>query len=386
MRYIRPAFYDKFKCVADKCPDTCCTGWQIMIDDDTLEKYKNLEGSMGERLSHSLDWEEGCFLQKSGRCSMLNDNNLCDLVTEQGEEYLCVTCDRYPRHTEEFDGLREYSLSLSCPIAAEIILAQQEPVSFITEETDEDDPLEEDFEDFDFLLFTQLEDARAVLFQIIQNRKLPMEQRMDRSLEMAVQMQKCVEEDRLFDMDDVIRSFAEQSDPAQVNGSQVDVTQLNVAHPGTPLSDEERFNRMREDFTYFYRLERLRPEWGDVLQETWDNLYDKGYDHYREIRRSFLKECEKDSKWSVFLENLMMFFVYTYFCGAVYDDWIYSKVAFSVFSTRYIQEFVMCSFYLTDKKINWQHATELAYRYAREIEHSDENLDSLEEWLQQKGV
>ena len=31
------------KCVAAECEDTCCAGWAIMIDEETLEKYKELE-------------------------------------------------------------------------------------------------------------------------------------------------------------------------------------------------------------------------------------------------------------------------------------------------------------------------------------------------------
>ena len=36
MRYLKPHFYDKFVCTAGACPDTCCAGWQIMIDEESL--------------------------------------------------------------------------------------------------------------------------------------------------------------------------------------------------------------------------------------------------------------------------------------------------------------------------------------------------------------
>ena len=35
-----PDYYDKFKCIAGECKDTCCAGWEIMIDDKALEKYR----------------------------------------------------------------------------------------------------------------------------------------------------------------------------------------------------------------------------------------------------------------------------------------------------------------------------------------------------------
>ena len=79
---------------------------------------------------------------------------------------LCDTCRDYPRHMEEFEGLREGSLSLSCIEAAKIILGCQEPVQFIRFEDDVED---EEYEDFDYLLFTKLMDAREVIFRILQN-------------------------------------------------------------------------------------------------------------------------------------------------------------------------------------------------------------------------
>ena len=41
MRYLKPHFYDQFVCTAGDCPDTCCAGWQIVIDEDSLERYGN---------------------------------------------------------------------------------------------------------------------------------------------------------------------------------------------------------------------------------------------------------------------------------------------------------------------------------------------------------
>ena len=42
MLYIKPAFYDDFKCIADNCTDSCCVGWEINIDNETMDIYKNM--------------------------------------------------------------------------------------------------------------------------------------------------------------------------------------------------------------------------------------------------------------------------------------------------------------------------------------------------------
>ncbi len=69
-----------------------------------------------------------------------------------------------------FEGLREISLSLSCPEAANLILGCEEPVRFLEAENPD---RERTYEDFDFFLFTKLEDARTLIFQILQNREYP---------------------------------------------------------------------------------------------------------------------------------------------------------------------------------------------------------------------
>ena len=175
MRYRKPQFYDNFHCIAGDCPDTCCAGWQILIDQESLEKYSSVNTDFGTRLLNSIDWYQGAFEQYNKRCSFLNDENLCDLYQEMGADALCQTCRMYPRHVEEFEDLREYSLSLSCPEAARIMLSTEEKTKFIeTEDTLE----EEDYEDFDLLLFDRLEEARDYIFSMIQNRTLDFSKRM----------------------------------------------------------------------------------------------------------------------------------------------------------------------------------------------------------------
>ncbi|MBQ9765697.1 MAG: flagellin lysine-N-methylase [Lachnospiraceae bacterium] len=376
MRYVKPHYYDDFQCAADKCPDTCCAGWQIVIDEEALERYAHGKGDFAMRLKNSIDWEEESFCQINGRCAMLNDNNLCDLVIAKGDEWLCKTCAGYPRHVEEFDGVRETSLSLSCPVVADNVLRKpNERMSFIVEEDEEDDPLADEFEDFDFLLFSQLEDAREILFAIIQNRQLSIEKRMELLMELAKELQECLDEERLFDMEDVCAKYAGYTDES-VATDEVDMKSY---------INENTFGKARKGFVVFGELERLREDWSEVIACAKEELYSKEYVDYKSVQEEFYDQyvCNTMGKaeWEAFAEQILMIFVYTYFCGAVYDDCIYSKVAMSVFSVFYIQEFIMAFWNRNNKKIDITDCIKLTYRYAREIEHSDENLNMLEEYL-----
>ena len=108
MQITRPDFYKEFSCIAGSCPDTCCAGWQIMIDEKSLKKYKKFKGTFRNRLHNDIDWSEQAFRQYDRCCAFLNEENLCDIYSEAGPDMLCDTCRKYPRHIEEFEGLREY--------------------------------------------------------------------------------------------------------------------------------------------------------------------------------------------------------------------------------------------------------------------------------------
>ena len=75
MIYRVPEYYSDFHCIADKCRDSCCIGWEIDVDPVTAAKYENISGSFGERLRENIS--DGCFILHEGdRCPFLNRNDL----------------------------------------------------------------------------------------------------------------------------------------------------------------------------------------------------------------------------------------------------------------------------------------------------------------------
>lgn len=411
MRIVYPDNYNEFECAADKCPDTCCKGWQIEIDDRSLEKYERHIGHFSDRLQESIDWNVGCFKQdEKGRCALLNQDNLCEMVLNMGEDSLCPTCALYPRHVEEYEGLREWSLSMSCPVAASLVLGRKDPVHFVEERNDDDDPLIKEFGDFDFLLFTELEDARQVIYAMIQNREMPIGARINALMQMSLQLQICVEENRISNMKDIVNVYAGVNDVAIDGKKKViesgeeyedildygdSLSKLNIEDP------RKRYEFLQETFSVFGKLQCMRDGWQEIIDAERDMLL-KGAENYVRLRRGFRDKMLEKEWWPIFEENFLMAFVYTYFCGAVYDDWIDTKLMLGVFSLVYTEEFIMNLYYsgideedtngeddvkVYNRNSNLKHeitfedCVGIAYRYVREIEHSDENLNTLEEFL-----
>ena len=102
-----PSYYKNFRCIADKCPDNCCRGWEIDIDEDTLDYYKDLKGPMAEKIRASIS-EDGSFvLNEEGWCPLLNEKGLCEVCLTLGEDSLSEVCTEYPRFTTEYPKTRE---------------------------------------------------------------------------------------------------------------------------------------------------------------------------------------------------------------------------------------------------------------------------------------
>ena len=186
MHITQPDYYDAFSCIAGACPDTCCAAWQVVLDDSHVRQYETLSGELGEQIREGMVQIEGetCFRLQSGRCCMLREDGLCTIQKELGDEALSHTCDFYPRFVTELGLMREQGLSISCPEVARIILHKAEPVSFPNHTTQE--PLRY-FHDIEPEQIFYVKKTRDRAIAVMQNRALPLAQRLHDILELIAQ-------------------------------------------------------------------------------------------------------------------------------------------------------------------------------------------------------
>lgn len=121
-----PLFYPDFACIGKACKDSCCRDWLIDIDFETAEKYQNMGDALGEKLRRKLHKKDGEFyfaVEKDGRCPFLQEDGLCEIQSERGEEELSKVCDAYPRKEYIVRPYMQLDLHLSCEEAAKAILS-----------------------------------------------------------------------------------------------------------------------------------------------------------------------------------------------------------------------------------------------------------------------
>ena len=169
-------YYFNFKCIAGECKHTCCAGWKTCIDAPTLNAYKNENSTFLETLKKGINFKNATFKQgKNKRCAFLNDNGLCEIIRNLGEEKLCQICRDHPRFKTSFTNITETGLGFCCEEATKIIYSFTDKISPVL--------ISDDFnnEEVTFLEKAVLDFKKQAL-GVLQDRNAPINDRINNLL------------------------------------------------------------------------------------------------------------------------------------------------------------------------------------------------------------
>lgn len=266
MKIVKPTFYKNFKCIAGDCPDSCCQGWEVDADSDSLEYYKTLDNSLEikKRIDFVLskdEFDNTIFtLAPKKRCPFLNEENLCDMHIAIGGEHTPYTCRTFPRFIYDFGATREIGISFSCPVASDMM--------YNTESFDFETDINSDLptlNDIDAEKYFLLYKGRAEAYKIAKDKNKSIRERLNDLLDLGVLLQE-----KLFPYDEG--------------------------------GDDIAF------FDVFKNPELINPEWKEKVE-------------------NFSLKQVSDTQSN---ENILMYFLYKYLMQAVYDDDALSKIKMAV--------------------------------------------------------
>ena len=123
------SYYNQFNCIASECKHTCCAGWEMCIDKDSLTAYKADKSEFSCTLKQGINFRKSKFRRdKLKRCAFLNQNGLCEIITNLGEKSLCQVCRDHPRFRSFFNDRIETGLGFCCEEATRIILSYKDKI------------------------------------------------------------------------------------------------------------------------------------------------------------------------------------------------------------------------------------------------------------------
>ncbi|MBR2215462.1 MAG: flagellin lysine-N-methylase [Selenomonadaceae bacterium] len=200
----------RFKCDGTKCNAKCCRFWKIIVDKETYKRYGKIRPKSQAQsiLSHLKREDDGenyaIMLDDKRACPFLREDKLCQIQKKFGAAYLCAICQTFPRYNYFFqdEGFMERSLSMSCPVAAEMALLGKEPMPFVEVNCDvnagrvkyfttseEQRPLER-----------HLRNMQSACIAILQDRHLSINQRLVVLGFFTLQLEDLLAEGRLQDV------------------------------------------------------------------------------------------------------------------------------------------------------------------------------------------
>ena len=245
MLLYKPDYFDRFRCIAGACPDSCCKEWGVQVDDAAAAMYRSLPGELGDRLREVLCDEDGETVMTivEGRCPMWRADGLCRIQAELGEEALCKTCREFPRLTHDYGDFVELGLELSCPEAATFIL-NASPSAFVEEYRSGEAAAEYDKE-----AMAVLKATRKTVLSILSDTTRPIGETLTLALLYGYQAQSELDgsEALPFDPDAALESARE------------------LAKPGS----------FREMADFFLSLELLTPKWEALLRSPAPGPWDR---------------------------------------------------------------------------------------------------------------
>lgn len=125
-------FLDSFRCLQDKCDDTCCQMWEMVVNSGVAKRYQD------DDLRAAIEPFGDAYVMKreegSGFC-VKYANGLCGIHADKGESYLGDACYFYPRVTRKMGDRVLMTASNSCPEVTRLVLfGDEEPFHFVQQD------------------------------------------------------------------------------------------------------------------------------------------------------------------------------------------------------------------------------------------------------------
>ena len=254
---IRPKYFNQFKCDGKSCESRCCKNWRVTVDGAAYSKYCSIEDEVIRRailseIERTDDQRYFIKMKSDLTCSFLDDDYLCKIQKRCGEEYLTAICHSYPRVSYKFGEVLEQSLTLTCSIAARLILLPKSPIEF------EEVEVEQPRGPFDWtnklsMPVEEIVTIQATSVSILQDRKFSLNERLLRLCLLLQDEQFTGKINSVFNLNDhaevMINIFAKMYD--------VDLT-------------EEKKNNLKDIWTKYHQviLQRLNESYANIF-ENW---------------------------------------------------------------------------------------------------------------------
>jgi lysine-N-methylase len=233
----------------------------------------------------------------------------------------------------------EIGVGLCCEEAARLILSDPAPAEFETYLTDAD-PDDEEGEDAP--LYLPLLSLRERLFALLQNRTLPLKERMAQALRLAAAIQD------------------------QINRGEVPAEDTPFSETQAVPCDVKTVLAAAVDV--HAEMEYLEQEWMDSIHDLREHMEELDFPGF------FAALGERRYEY----EHVLVYLVFRYFLKAVYDENALVKIQQAILMVLTMGA-LGCRVWQKTGRFSLADQIEVTRQYSKEVEYSDDNMELLSE-------
>ena len=340
MKLNKPWFYDDFVCISSECTDNCCIGWEIDIDDASMQRFNCACGTFGERLRSAIHkGQDGVHTFAFGegeRCALLRDDGLCELILNMGEDSLCDICALHPRFFGWYNSLKEAGLGLCCEEVCRLMFSDSAPLIFVSDEISEQpEPT------CDEVMLTMFLEVREKLFGVLQDRS-------------------CSLSDRMVGAAYIVRDFQKLLDDGETDVGRISVCSTCIDADVTKTVDAV--------LKLYSEMESISCEWDERLSQ----LMSKKSDIIEALPRFAVKFA--DEMWRY--EHIAVYLCYRYFLGGVFEGECISRIGMMCAAVLSVQMMDCLTWLEKGELSEWDRILNLKL-YSKQVEYSADNVEML---------
>jgi lysine-N-methylase len=380
----------QFSCIGSSCEDTCCAGWQVVIDEATYKKYNKVRSEIRPKLDKHIKRNRASkgsedyakiSLSSDLSCPMLNEEKLCSIQLKLGEEYLSNVCATYPRVSNQVNGVLERSATMSCPEITRLALLNPDGIEFneIVEPAEIRNFIRRrlDTKSTEGGQLTQFFwELRIFSIQILQTRKYSISERLILLGLFFQRVEQYVQEHRISEIPQLIASYTALAEGDDLSTIFDDIPALSMIQMELlkRLVDKRVWSGVRNQryldcFTEFlygieYRKESSTEEISDRYQAAYKSYYEP-----------FMNEHE------YILENYLVNYVYIHLFPLTNGDEVFEEYIMLVIHYAMIKMHLigMAGYHKEDFSVD--HVIKLIQSFSKAVEHNSLYLRAVRELL-----
>lgn len=227
-------------------------------------------------------------------------------------------------------------------------------------------------EGIDEEVLSEFLECRNIVFNIIERNDLDLGTKVALALEFVKEVQNKID---LGDMDEIPELMEEYRDENFINTLIKELEDFKG-------KESIKHKNLCEYLNVYKKIKHINSN--DPLGLGKALKYFEGNEEFYLRKYKEFNEYYKENLYK--FKNILVYFIFRYFMKAIFDYDVSAKIKLAIISTLMIKELAVVRFIENNNEFTEEDMVEVSRIYSKDIEHSDENIENLQEIFETEEI